>query len=423
VSLAYLDCFSGLSGDMFLGALLDVGLDQAALRAELAKLRVEGWELRVSKVSRRAVAATAVTISECGQGNAVREPHQHDPHGHAHDQPQHHEHHEHHEHAHGMGLRELLGIIEASALDPEVKATASAIFRCIGEAEAKIHDLPPGDVHFHEVGGLDSLIDIVGAAVGVKLLGIDELHASKLPLSHGFIQCAHGKFPVPGPATTEILRGAPWYETDIVGELITPTGAGILKTLCRSFGAAPDFVIERVGYGAGTTDFPHPNVLRLLLGTRLERAHDLLRETLSLIETNIDDMNPEFYDYVLERALEAGALDVWLTAIGMKKNRPATQLSVLARKSEERALIDLVLRETTTLGVRVQTVQRQCLDREIREVTTAFGVVRVKLGMHGSQVLRAAPEYDDCKRLAATTGVPLREVYAAAQQAALQQGE
>ncbi|MCS6862808.1 MAG: nickel pincer cofactor biosynthesis protein LarC [Abditibacteriales bacterium] len=388
--VAYFDCFSGISGDMTLGALIDLGVSAEELVAELNKMPLPAWTLEAQRVTRRGICATDVRLTTA---DTTRE----------------------------RSLREIYDLVEPSGLDDDVKQTALRIFDRIAEAEARVHGTTPDRIHFHELGGLDSVIDIVGAVIGLKRLGVEEVHASALPMSRGFVQSAHGVMPVPAPATAELLKGVPVYPTDIEGELVTPTGAGILVTLAKSFGQPPPLKFNRIGYGSGKKEFRHPNLLRVMLAETVTNDERLTWENLTLLETNVDDMNPEFFEHVMERAFATGALDVFLTPIQMKKNRPAVLLSVLTLPQDVPALLNVLWQETTTIGVRVSEVKRVSLPREVVTVTTPFGAVHVKVARCGGQIQNIAPEYEDCKRAAARGGVPLSEVYWAALNAAKQQ--
>jgi uncharacterized protein (TIGR00299 family) protein len=385
--IAYLDCFSGVSGDMLLGALIDAGLSADELRGDLAQLSLADYELRAERVTKRGIAATKVTV-ETG-----------------------------HSHAH-RGLHDVLDIIAGADLPEPVKEMAARIFTRLGEAEAKVHGTTVEQVHFHEVGAVDAIVDVVGACCGLHRLGIAEVYASALPLGGGWVESAHGRLPVPAPATAELLRDVPAYGGPVEAELVTPTGAAIVSTVGRRFGAMPPMTVKAIGWGAGGRDLPHPNVLRLFVG---EAAAALPEQRLTVIETNLDDMNPELFDHLMERLFAAGALDVFYTPIVMKKSRPGTLVSVLAEPGLVSVMNDLLFRETTTLGVRVMEVARRCLDREWREVETRYGRVRVKTGLMGMEVVTSAPEYEDCKRLAREQGVPVKAVYDAAKAACEQE--
>ncbi len=449
--ILYFDCFSGVSGDMALGALLDCGVPLEALREGLSSLPVEGWHIAAEPTLISGIHALDVTISEHGltdeeelaqhQGHEPDAHEHHHHHGHdkhhnyghhehkhehEHDHEHHHEHdHEHtHEHHHGRSMAEIREIIERSALSEKVKSTSLAIFLKIAEAEAAMHHSTVDEVHFHEIGGIDSLLDICGVAWCLDYLGVDEVHCSALPHSSGFVDCAHGRMPIPAPATLRILQGVPMVPTDIKGELVTPTGAAIVATLAQSFGAPPPLTISATGHGAGKKRWPdRPNMLRATLGTRAEHTSldGLEWRTLNVVECNVDDMNPELWDHVMARLFAVGALDVWLQNAQMKKNRPATILHALCDDATQNQVIATLLRETTTLGVRVQKVQRAAMTREISQVETPFGLVRVKSAYwQQGNVQRAVPEYDDVTRLATANGVAAREIYEAAQREAQQ---
>lgn len=381
--IAYLDCFSGISGDMLLGALVDAGVALDDLRADLSSLPLSGYEVQASQVVRQGIAGTHVVVSIGG------------------------------EHAH-RGLREVLGIIEGGDLPSEVVEQSRRIFTRLAEAEGRVHNRPAEEVHFHEVGAVDAIVDVVGACCGLRRLGITQVHASPLPLGGGWVESAHGRLPVPAPATVELLKGVPAYGGPVEAELVTPTGAAIVTTLCESYGPMPPLTVRGVGWGAGSREFEHPNLLRLIFG---EAAAEVSEQRLVVLETNVDDMNPEHFDHVMERLFAAGALDVYYTPIVMKKSRPATLVSVLAQPGHVDALAEIIFRETTTLGLRLRDVSRRCLEREWCEVETEHGRVRVKVGRMGSQVMTVAPEYEDCRRLAQATGVPLKAVYEAARSA------
>jgi uncharacterized protein (TIGR00299 family) protein len=386
--IAYFDCLSGISGNMTLGAMLACGLDESVLIRELEKLPVHGWALTAEPVLRRGIAATYVKVDE---------------HAHGH----HHEHGHHHPH---RGLGDILHLIEHSGLSSRVKETAGRIFTRLGEAEAAVHGTTPDQVHFHEVGAIDAIVDIVGTAIGLEALGIERVIASPLPLGQGWITCAHGEFPVPAPATAMLVQGVPIAETSIEAELVTPTGAAIITTLAERFGTLPAMTVRRVGYGAGSHDLPRPNVLRLFLG---DDVVEQTPETVVGLETNLDDLPGEVTGYLMDRLLAAGALDVFFTPIQMKKNRPGVLVRILCAPQDEATCTDILFRETTTLGVRRTVYTRTVLPRDTRTVTTPYGPVRLKLS-RWDDVERAEPEYEDCRRLAEAHGVPLWQVYQAA---------
>ena len=381
--IAYLDCFSGLSGDMLLGALVDAGLSLDELRADLSHLSLPGYEISAERVSKRGISGTRVSVRAEAS----------------------------HEH---RGLSDITAIIQRAELPREVAARAVAVFTRLAEAEAAVHGHSVEEVHFHEVGAVDAIVDIVGALCGLRRLNVGKLYVSPLPLGGGWVDSAHGRLPVPAPATSLLLKGVPTYGGPVEAELVTPTGAAIVATLADGFGSMPPMTLRAVGWGAGAADLPHPNLVRLFLGDAAEQPG---RQYLVMLETNVDDMNPEFFDHVMERLFTAGALDVFYTPILMKKSRPAVLVSVLADPERADQLADILFRETSTFGVRRREVLRQCLDREWREVDTPYGTVRVKIGLLGGEEVSAAPEYEDCRRLAGERGVPVMEVYQAAQAA------
>jgi uncharacterized protein (TIGR00299 family) protein len=377
MKVAFFDCFAGISGDMTLGAILDAGADEARFKEELSKLGGIEFGLEIKKVVRQGIQATDVQ---------VKIPHEH-----------------HHRH-----LSNITRIIEESALTDDVKEKAVGVFRTLAEAEARVHGTSMESVHFHEVGAVDAIVDIVGACIGLSLLGVEQVVVSPLPMGHGWVECQHGRIPLPAPATVEILKGVPVYSADVEGELVTPTGAAIAKTLAGGFGLMPQMKVESTGYGAGNTEFPFPNLLRIFVG---EVSSDIPFHRVSVVETNIDDMNPEFYNSAMESLFAAGALDVFATPIYMKKNRPATLLTVICPEERTDAVSETVLRETTSFGVRVSACERRCLERRWAQVETEFGPVKVKIGSLRGEDLTISPEYDDCKKAAESAGVPVRRVY------------
>lgn len=427
--IAYLDCFSGMSGDMFLGALIDAGVSSEVLEKMVAALNI-GARLEISKVNRSGIAATKVDIFVHGEKELPREEFwERSSTGHRHSHDHEHRHEETHAkpqfypqpssrtgvstpHPHGHGLTEIKQIISRADISATARATAIAIFEALGAAEAKIHNVGIESVHFHEVGAVDAMVDIVGAAVGVEALRVNEIVCSPLNVGGGTVECAHGVFPVPAPATVELLQGAPVYSSGIQAELLTPTGAAIVKTLATRFGAFPEMKIEKSGYGAGTRDFPgHANVVRLTIG---EAANVLTsktsQDTISVLEANLDDLNPQVFGYVLDRLLEEGALDVFGVPVQMKKNRPGTLLTVLCKPEDGAKLTQLIFTETTTLGVRQRLEQRQTLARRWVSVTTPWGNVRMKIASMNGAVTNYAPEYEDCRRIATEQHVPLKTV-------------
>ena len=399
----YLDCFAGASGDMLVGAMLDSGLDFELLRSALLKLGVEGYELSLGRVNRSGISAAKFDVHLTG------EPHSH-------------EHHHNHEHSHGhrrqshhRSLSEIKGIISSSNLSELVKQRAQAIFQRIGEAEAKIHNVPIETVHFHEVGAIDSIVDIVGACVAFDALKIERIISSPLHVGSGTFQCAHGTYPVPGPATAELLKGVPIYSKDVEGELVTPTGAAIISTLAEGYGPMPMMKIENIGYGAGTRDYPKfPNALRAIIG-ELEEDADRTPGAVTIIEANIDDLNAQVFGYLMEKALSAGALDIFYTPVQMKKNRPGVLLTLLCNPPDRERMCDLIFRETTTLGVRYRNEQREILTREFVTVETEYGPIRVKVSRaRDGRVMNASPEFEDCRVAAEKSGVGLRDAQTAA---------
>ena len=386
--LAYFDGFSGISGDMVLGALVDAGLPLAQLEAELRKLPLSGWAIAAKKVKRGALQATHVTVSST-------ETHHH------------------------RGLSKIESIIEQArtqhGLSQRAAEIAVQIFCRLGQAEAKVHGVPLEKVHFHEVGAVDSIIDIVGAAIGFDALGIEQFACAPLNVGSGKVKTAHGLLPVPAPATVELLRGVPTYASSVECELVTPTGAAIISTLGTHFGAQPPMSTQAIGYGAGSAQLDgQPNVLRILVGEAAGDSVARWDESITVIEANLDDMNPQIYGYFAEKALAAGALDVYAAAVQMKKNRPGQLVTILCAPESSQRMMDLLFRETTTIGVRTWQANRRILHRETVTVDTAFGSVRMKLSRQNGHVLNAAPEYEDCKRLAEERGVPLKEVLAQA---------
>jgi pyridinium-3,5-bisthiocarboxylic acid mononucleotide nickel chelatase len=385
MKLAYFDCFSGISGDMVLGALVDAGCPIEELRTGLSGLALSGWEISAEKVWKNGMAATYVRVR-------TEEQQKH------------------------RSLSSILEILEKSSLPAAVRERAGAIFRRLGEAEAKVHDVSIEKVHFHEVGALDAIVDIAGAAIGFQALGIERFACSALNVGSGTVKTAHGMLPVPAPATAELLRGKPTYSSGVERELVTPTGAAIVATLCEEFGPLPKLSVAAIGYGAGTADLPgQPNVVRILVGESAESGASIgAAEEVAVIEANLDDMNPQIYGYFLEKALAAGALDVYTTPVQMKKNRPGALLTVLCKPENTDVILKLIFAETTTFGARTYRAERRVLPREWVTVETAFGDVRMKLSRANGRILRAAPEYEDCRKLATERDVPLQRVMAEA---------
>jgi hypothetical protein len=380
MKIAYADCFSGISGDMFLAALLDAGLPLDVLQDGIEKLNLpEKVELRLIETRKGALRASMLEVVV---------PHSH-----------------HHRH-----LSDILDILSASQLSEHVRQTTARIFNLLAEAEARVHGESVEQIHFHEVGALDSIVDVTGAVIGMEALGIERLYASPLPYGSGTVSSEHGTLPLPAPATLEVLRlaQAPLTPSPAQVELVTPTGAAILATLATF--ERPNLTVTGLGVGAGKRDLPWPNIMRLIVGEAPSSGNSEMVQ----IETNIDDMNPQMFGYVMERLFAAGALDVYLTPIYMKKNRPATLLGVIARRQDESTLAELILRETTTLGLRVQPIYRYEAQRDFRLVHTPYGDLNVKLKIINGQIIQSMPEYDDCVRLANEKGVSLADIYAAA---------
>jgi pyridinium-3,5-bisthiocarboxylic acid mononucleotide nickel chelatase len=382
--IIYFDCFSGCSGDMILGALLDAGLSLDTLKQELAKLDLHGYHLTAEKVRKGAISAT--------QFDVVMDEHVHQ---------------------HDRSLTDILRLIESSSLSDKVKKESAAVFRRLGEAEGKVHGVSPEKVHFHEIGAVDSIVDIVGAVIAFQAMGLEGYYSSALAAGSGTVNTAHGVLPVPAPATLELLTQAKAplmdlpKESDPKAELLTPTGA-VLITSYAAF-QRPEMTLLKTGYGAGHKEFPHwPNVLRVWIGDLIGSTQ---KEDLVLMETNIDDMSPQVFGYVMEKLLAAKALDVWFTPIQMKKNRPAVMLSVLANSSDEVVLSDMILKETSTLGIRVRPVARHIASREAFEFISSLGPAKVKIKRVPGAVPDITPEYEDCRRIAMERNMSLQEVF------------
>jgi len=403
----YFDCFSGISGDMTIGALLDLGLDLSYLKAELHKLPVEGYELKASRVTRSNISAMKFDVLV--EGDEHQSHHHHDDHPHEH-------HHVEHGPAHfHRKASEILAMIRDSSLNTNTKRIASGIFSKLAVSEGKVHHIAPEDVEFHEVGAVDSIVDTVGTAIGFDALGIERFLCSAINIGGGFIHCQHGVFPVPAPATADLLREATIYQKHVETELVTPTGAAILAAVVNRFGHLNGFVTERIGYGAGTKQFPEfPNCLRLMLGEERSISSKQAGGEVVVIEANIDDMNPQIFAYVNEKLLQAGALDVFTVPVQMKKGRPGQLLQVLAPSDAVDALCRVIFQETTTIGVRKYPVERTVLDREFVEVETEYGRVKIKVSTLNGEIVNFAPEFDDCVRLAHDNNVPLKKIQAVA---------
>ena len=400
MTVLYLDCFSGASGDMILGALLDAGLPIDDLRRALGSLAIDRETVWTERVIRAGVSATKFHV----RGETPPLPRTDSQ------QPE-------HRHAAHHTLAEISTSIDGSALSTSAKSRAKAIFGRLAEAEAAVHETPIEKVHLHEVGALDSVIDIVGTVYALECLGPDRVVASPLNVGGGSVRSAHGLYPVPAPATTRLLQGAPIYSGPQKAELVTPTGALLVTAYADSFGPVPPMRLERVGYGAGTRDcHDAPNVLRVMIGESDTTAPG---RRVVVIEADIDDMNPQIFGILIDRLLAEGALDVYYTSIQMKKNRPGTLLSIIAPPGARERLTTIVFRETTSIGVRYREMERECLDRETLTVETPFGPVGIKIARLNGEVMNASPEFDDCARVAAASGRPVKDVQAAATKAFL----
>ncbi len=433
--IAYIDTFSGISGDMFLGALIDAGLPIEGLTEGLRALRLGGFKLSAEKVMRGAFQATRlhVLIDEAGRGHEGPTGHSHQhqhgnehshSHGHGHDHAHSRAHDHGHDHKHGAaaaeakgagetgrrGLKEIVKILEASELPASVRTQAAAVFERIGKAEARVHGIPIEEVHFHEVGAIDSIIDITGVCLGLHLLGVDEVWCSAPTVGSGFVHGAHGQIPLPAPATLEILKDIPIRQRESGFELTTPTGAALTASLGRGFGPMPPLTVRRIGYGAGDDrPGPVPNVLRILLGERSAAGGECDR--VVALETNVDDMSPQWIGYLVDRLFEAGALDVTVAPSGMKKSRPAHEIRVLAPLGADGPLAEILFRETTTFGIRRFEVDRLILERSFETAETPWGLIRIKVGRRAGKVLSASPEYEDVQKAAKAAGVPFKEVH------------
>ncbi|MDR1454435.1 MAG: nickel pincer cofactor biosynthesis protein LarC [Tannerella sp.] len=412
MTILYFDCFAGISGDMTLSALLDLGVDLERLTGELKKLRLDGWELRLSEVSKHGIGAKHVDVIVEEQA-----------HTHTHKGLHLFHHHRRHEHPHvHRTMADIARLIDGSDISAGARDLAKRIFMRLAVAEAKVHGSTPDEVHFHEVGAVDSIIDIAGTAICVDMLAPDRICASVVHDGHGFVKCQHGTIPVPVPAVTEVLaaRGAAFRQLDVEGELTTPTGAAIIAELAETFGPMPEMTVTRTGYGAGTKDFPIPNLLRVVRGEAVAEATPK-RHTVAVIETNIDDTTPEILGYVMEQLLEAGARDVFFTPVYMKKCRPATWLHVLCDEADIPAMERILFTETSTIGLRKYSVERTCLPRKAVTVSTPYGEIGAKETVFGG-TSRISIEYEDARRIAREKGLPLQDVYGSAAACLRQKG-
>jgi hypothetical protein len=383
--IAYFDCFSGISGDMTLGALIDLGVPAKWLKDSLGRIPLTGFDLSVATVTRNGIKAKSVDVHAKNDKKS-------------------------------RNYAEISSLIKKSSLSHNIKQMSLDIFERIADAEARIHGCPREEVHFHEVGGIDAIVDIVGTALCVDYLGIEKVIASRIPLGTGFVSCRHGTLPIPAPATIEILKGVPVYGTGILYELVTPTGAAIIVTLAESFETMPDMIVEKTGYGAGKRDLESiPNLLRVITGTELHHQKGHLTghqtDTIVVVETCIDDMNPEVFGFLMDRLFEEGALDVYWIPIFMKKNRPGTMVQVLCRENRKEILIDCILSETSSLGVRYYDVKRRMLAREHILIQTPYGEIQVKRIIEPGGGVRIVPEYEVCKKIAIEKNIPIRVVY------------
>lgn len=379
---AYFDCYSGISGDMILGALVDLGVDIKDIRKALKKIDLKGYKLQAKKIQRNGLACTQITV-------AIEKP--------KHQRSQTH-----------RSFTNIRKLIEQSGLPSKVKNNSIEIFKRIAKVEAQIHNTTIEKVQFHEVGGVDSIVDIVGGVWAIESLKLDKVYSSVLNVGEGFVDCAHGRLPVPAPATLKLLRGIPVFSTGVKNELTTPTGAAMIGLYAEKFQAMPTMTITEDGYGAGSRVIASiPNLLRVMVGEMPVKESD----SLVMIETNIDDMNPEIFDVVMESLFKAGALDVYFSSIHMKKNRPATKISILAEKREREVLSKILLRETTSFGVRFYEVGRLTLERGIQKLKTSYGVIKIKIGSLDGETVQATPEFEDCKKAARKKKIPVKKVY------------
>ncbi len=419
----YLDLFSGISGDMFIGALCDLGMDSHQFEHELSKLKLDGYHTHVSRGQKGSIAGVKFDVHLADAHDHSHEHshehshHQHHSHDHAHGHT--HSHADHGDHEHNRNFAEIRQLIASSGLSDWVKDKAIAVFKRIAEAEGKIHGVPAEEVHFHEVGAVDSIVDIVGACIGLELMGRPRVLASSVVEGNGWVICAHGRFPIPAPATLEILgaRGIAVTQCSEPHELVTPTGAALLAEFVEEFGPMHGLVAEKIGFGLGTRENKtRPNVLRAVLGPSLssDSSHDWESDNIAVLETNLDDINAEVLGNFVEQALQAGALDVFHTPIQMKKNRPGVLLTVLCAEAEADRFTELMLKETSSFGVRRYSAERRKLRRESVVAKTQYGDVSVKLGKLDGRVVQAAPEFESCKQVAAKAGLPIKEIYAAA---------
>ncbi len=411
MKILYYDCFCGISGDMNLGAMVDAGVDGDYLIRELSKLPLDGeYKINIKKGMKNGITGTKVDVILTHGGHVDNDSHEihshHDKHNHHHHID--HDHNDEHNHHHHRNLKDIEDIINRSTLNDRVKKSSINMFKRIAEAEGKVHGKPAGEVHFHEVGAVDSIVDIVGAAIALDYLRVDKVMASSVQVGGGFVTCAHGIIPVPAPATVEILKNIPVKSGIVPFETTTPTGAAILAENVLEFTDKIDFLIEKIGYGLGNRELDIPNVLRVYIGEKKD-GEDI--EEQYIIEANIDDMNPELYSFVEERLFEAGALDVFTTPVIMKKGRPAVKLSILTDKMKEHDVVDIMFRETTSIGIRKMKVEKIMLKRDVSTLHTRYGDVRIKKSYYKGEMVKYKAEYEDCKRLAIENNIPIAGVY------------
>jgi uncharacterized protein (TIGR00299 family) protein len=389
MKILYYECFAGISGDMNLGAMIDVGIKPEYLIKELKKLNLKDYELKIFKDQRKGISGTRVIVLVKGQTD-----------DNANDNKQHNH----------RNLSDIQTIINKSSLNEKVKNLSLKIFSKVAEAEAIIHDKNINDIHFHEVGAIDSIVDIVGAAICINYLKPDKIYSSTVELGSGFTHCAHGTFPVPAPASVEILKGKPVKKGTVQYEATTPTGAAILAACADKFTDSINFTIEKIGYGIGNKDENIPNVLRVYIGSDIT-AESTAQISSSIVECNIDDMNPEYYDYIIDSLFDAGAKDVYITPIIMKKSRPAAKLSVLCDKGAEKNIEEILFKETSSLGIRKYSVEKLILDRKIEKIKTKYGQIKIKSAFYKNKLIKSKPEYEDCIRIAKEKNIPINEVY------------
>ncbi|MBI5747975.1 MAG: nickel pincer cofactor biosynthesis protein LarC [Nitrospinae bacterium] len=391
MKILYFDCFSGISGDMVLGAMADAGVDIKSIKKELKKLAMEGYDLKVSKVKRKGIKGTKVDVVVDKK-----------------------------KHFHHTSYKDIKRMIERSRLSKKIKEDSLRIFKNIAEAEAKIHRTSVDNVHFHEVGAVDSIVDVVGAAICINILSPDIILSSPINTGMGMVKTEHGILPVPAPATAEMLKGFPSYSSNVEFELATPTGVGIITTMAKSSNTMPNMKTNVIGYGAGSKDFSEsPNLLRIMIGettpsTPLFKKGGMggfEHDSITVIESNIDDMNPQFYDHIMSRLFKEGALDVFMTPIIMKKNRPAVKITALSENDSVNRLADILLGETTSFGLRMYNTERVKLEKEIKTIKTEYGNVKVKIGKRKGAVISITPEYEDCKKIAEEKGIPIKYIY------------